>query len=177
MFEQRNVFCDKCRKFILSPIQEFKIEKWTICYDCSEKVINRCHTCRRPIFKSDLIYQFSLSWGAEYFVNANDTKNIIQCDWCYQKNLLKQEKEKKLWRWKLVRLLLGVYIVALLTCILILFYPDLEKKFNDAPEFVRYLLLFLLLVAPFVIFWMVSRIGSGYEVNKDNGLKKARVRK
>ena len=163
------MICSKCYKNIHIG-EEVQIEDLTICKKCikqliEKKVSDRCHTCSRTIHKGDLFYEVSISWNAEYIVGANETKKIIQCDWCYQKWLRKQEKKEGQWKWRLKRLGLGVYVVLLPVLIIVFFWPDLTEKFCKTHRIVRFLLPPLLLVLPFVIYSMISRIGSRYEIN------------
>ena len=83
------MLCSKCFKEI-SAGQEIQIEGSVFCKTCvifnrieieeqKREVSTRCHTCSEIIYKDELIYEISISLGAEYIVSGNETKKIIQC--------------------------------------------------------------------------------------------------
>ena len=159
--------CSRCNENI--PLgKETKIEKSIICRKCHDKIVARCHTCYEPIYKNDLIYTTSVSWGAEYIVSANETKNIIQCVWCYYQKLKNgKKKENKLQRWwkEWKKWVLGSFIILCMILLLIfglpLLHKDLIENWNKTSSFIRWLLLILLFIIPItMLYWIFSEFGS-----------------
>lgn len=154
------MFCSKCNRNILSG-KEIKIEKLIVCGKCYDKIDARCHTCFEPIYKNDLIYETSVSWGAEYIVSANETRNIIQCVWCYQKvknGKKKENKWQRCWgRWK--KWILGIFVIVCIVLLLIfglpLFHKDLIENWSKTSLLIRYLLISLLFIIPITILYLI----------------------
>jgi hypothetical protein len=159
--------CSKCNKDIPSG-KETKIEKSIICRKCYDKIVARCHNCYEPIYTNDLIYTISVSWGAEYIVSANETRNIIQCVWCHQKLKNGKKKENKLNRWwrKQKKWILGSFVIVCVVLLLIfglpLFNKDLVENWNKTCLTIRCLLIILLFIIPITILYLiVSEFNSG----------------
>lgn len=163
------MICSRCNKSIKLR-KEIQIEDSIICKECFEKIIARCNTCYEPIYQNDLIYQISVSWGAEYIISASKTRNITQCLWCYKqlKNEVKKETKWQRWWKKWKRWVLGIIVMFCVILLLILglplFYPDLFENWKKTHCFARLLLIALLFITPTTIFYLVvSEFSSKYE--------------
>ena len=121
------MICSRCNKSI-DFREEVRIESSTICRDCFQAIVARCHTCHRSIYKNELIYEISPGWGAGNIFSASQSEKIIQCDWCYQKWLIEKEKEKKWWRER--KWVLGVCSVSLLFITFLFLWLTLVEKWK-----------------------------------------------
>lgn len=162
--------CINCKKPIPKgkeiTLRDLKIPKF--CEQCSESIVERCHSCKWPIYKNDLLYEINISRGIEYFVNAKEEEKKIQCGSCYRKWLKGQKgKEKK----KLVLLLSLIFsIFWLLFIILPIFYPKLKENWEKTCLFNRCALISLLITTPIItVYLMVQEFSNRYRIRERKG--------
>ena len=164
------MICINCKKLISKGeeiiLRDLKVPKF--CKQCSEKIAERCHSCRWPIYKNDLLYEIFISRGVEYFVNAKEEEKKILCDSCHRR-WLKEQKDKK--KKKLVLLFTLIFsIFWLLFIILPLFYPKLKDNWKQTCLFNRFALIGLLIVIPFVtVYLMIQEFSSRYKIRERKG--------
>lgn len=160
------MICSRCDKDI-SAGKEIQIEGSTICKNCSQEILARCHTCRWPIYKNDLIYEISPNLSIEHIFGISQSEKVVQCDWCYQKNLTEQGI-KKIW-WKYRKWILGTSTALLLFAAFLLLYPSLVKNWKEASWEIIIALLALSISIVSLSYLMISAgFGSRYRVRKRN---------
>lgn len=146
------MFCDKCQQIISYPRetqieQKNQIKDLINCQTCSEKIVDRCHTCCWPIYKSEPVYESSRNISprdifiirfVKYFIiklKEDNFEKIIQCDWCYRawKNDL-EEREEKLEKKESY---FAYFASFSLISALIIIYPEWIKRILDEHEWFK----------------------------------------
>jgi len=56
--------CNNCQEIISRFEKDFQkgeetVENLINCKECSDEIVNRCHTCHWPIYRKELIYESS----------------------------------------------------------------------------------------------------------------------
>lgn len=175
--EKNTIVCSRCRDDFSSD-KEIKIEGLIICIKCSQQIVARCYNCRWPIYDGEPNYEITPNWSVEYIFGANQSEKVVQCDWCYQKWLIKQKKKKGLWRQR--KWILGFCATLLLSTILFLLYPTLEKNWIELYKKDSYLpwvvCICLLVLSSIIVFMLYKVISvefiSRYEIGKAKKDKK-----